>query len=521
MPLVKLLLFLTGRVFSRPQASQCDPIFDTCSEPLICDEEDIFHPCHDTSTKSAVICDEEDIFCEGPTTSRIVPTTTKSTVSKICIDKVNEIDDAHIVGDLRQAFNVCDKQSTCVTYKDEGYRCAPSWTCRNNTIITDGIGIIDVRSDDFLCGQTTGTLDASDSKCEKIDYVCCKHPDLKATNCRRPNLNNNPEFAQCGRSSARLKITGQKAEDRNAQPGEFPHMCVIYRYKGYQRVFIGGASLIARNKVLTVANKYIARRAGGEDWKDQISDFYIRCGEHSVKNEIELLEPQESQVARITIHPQYDKRRLYYDLAILHTSQNFVYQEHIGPVCLPEPLQNFDNQRACWSSGWGADDFNSASIHGDFLKKVQMPVIPSSECEIRTSSSEFYTNKPSFRVHKSWLCIGGEEGSDTCKGDGGSPHVCKNKRDRWVQVGAVSWGKGCGTTIPSLYSSVPAAMCWIDWVMSCIPLAEYDIDNNFVDDQDIRDGTSVESKNKLSSRHCEEWLQSNPKLYERCEVIYK
>ena len=41
-----------------------------------------------------------------------------------------------------------------------------------------------------------------------------------------------------------------------AQLAEFPHMCVLFRMEGRQRVYVGGASLIARNKVnrLMVAN---------------------------------------------------------------------------------------------------------------------------------------------------------------------------------------------------------------------------------------------------------------------------
>ena len=412
------------------------------------------------------------------TTSATTTTTTEKETR--CFDSTNEIDDAIIVGDLRQAFNDCDHESTCDKYHKAGYRCAPSWTCHNNTIITDGVGLIDVRSDDFLCSKTSGILDASDGKCKKIDHVCCKHPNLGASKCppiiKPAKKGEEISFAQCGRSSSELKITGQDEKYLNAQHGEFPHMCVIYRLEQGQKVYIGGASLIARNKVITIAHKfYIVTNSRTADWRDQPSEFYIRCGEHNVKNEVELVESQESQVEEIIIHPQYEARRNWNNLAILRTKQNFVYQDHIGPVCLPKPFQNFGNQRNCWSSGWGADAYDSYALYSDFLKKVQMPVVPTSECETRMRSTERFKKKAGFRIHNSWLCIGGEKGSDTCKGDGGSPHVCKTSKNRWVQVGAVAWEVGCGEEVPSVYSSVPAAMCWIDWVMSCVPITEYDI----------------------------------------------
>ena len=39
---------------------------------------------------------------------------------------------------------------------------------------------------------------------------------------------------------------------------------------------------------------------------------------------------------------------------------------------------------------------------------------------------------------------------------------------RLVQLGVVAWGIGCGMAgLPSVYSSVASARCWLDQVMSC------------------------------------------------------
>ena len=71
-----------------------------------------------------------------------------------------------------------------------------------------------------------------------------------------------------------------------------------------------------------------------------------------------------------------------------------------------------------------------------------------------------------------------------------------------------------------MYSSIPAAMCWIDWVVSCVPIAKYDIDNTFVEDLDIR-GTSVDSVNALKTSECGQWMQNNFDLLDICEVTYQ
>ena len=95
------------------------------------------------------------------------------------------------------------------------------------------------------------------------------------------------------------------------------------------------------------------------DYRDQISQFYVRCGEHNVKAEDKLLEHQETKVIAIRFHPDYNNKRVTDNLAILITEDNFVYQEPIGPVCLPQPGENFDGQTECWSSGWGADAYGN------------------------------------------------------------------------------------------------------------------------------------------------------------------
>ena len=54
------------------------------------------------------------------------------------------------------------------------------------------------------------------------------------------------------------------------------------------------------------------------------------------------------------------------------------------------------------------------------------------------------------------------------QGDGGSPLVCPmiNDRSRYVQVGIVSWGIGCGENdIPGVYADVTTARAWIDQTM--------------------------------------------------------
>ena len=118
----------------------------------------------------------------------------------------------------------------------------------------------------------------------------------------------------------------------------------------------------------------------------------MRCGEYNVKSESPVYQAQESDVAEIYYHPQYQPRTVKNNLAVLRTKENFIYQEHVSPVCLPRsystssltlsstiystlslvslssslqyitcsrPNEEFQAQKGqeCWSSGWGSDSF--------------------------------------------------------------------------------------------------------------------------------------------------------------------
>ena len=90
---------------------------------------------------------------------------------------------------------------------------------------------------------------------------------------------------------------------------------------------------------------------------------------------------------------------------------------------------------------------------------------------------------------------------------------------RAFQVGAVAWGIGCGDQIPSIYSNVAGSMCWVDWIMSCVPLSDYYIDDSFAGD--LRGTGSFKSFNKFTSDQCESWLRNKAELKEQCNIAYE
>jgi len=435
-------------------------------------------------------------------------------------------------------------ERTCADYFDFGYRCVVNYICRGDTINTKGSDLLDVRSgdDDECCIEPHGTIDLGDLKCPKRGEVCCKHPDYSRKACginsgcsggdSEVERSKEADYSRCGRivgNNTNIKVTlnGEEVAKDIAQPGEFPHMCLLFAKEGKKNAYIGGASLIARNKVLTVAHKFLVTKGGKETNLLNRKNIYVRCGEHDVKLKDAFTEYQESRVSKVHVHPDYSPTRLMNNIAILETEKNFIYQKHVGPVCLPEPGKTFEGSEECWSTGWGANSANeTVAEYSDLLKKVKLHV------EDREDCSNTWNNLPRFKskrftLRDSWMCIGGrkksgeQSGEDTCQGDGGSPHVCKVK-DQWVQVGAVAFSIGCGDGIPAIYSSVSDGMCWIDYIMTCVSLSRVNVNES--DYTDALDTRTINMKrisvNQVRETDCRRWLDRHPALKSKCDIEY-
>jgi len=220
-----------------------------------------------------------------------------------------------------------------------------------------------------------------------------------------------------------------------------------------------GGSLIAPDTILTAAHCV-------DKFRQNPASLKIRCGEWDTQDENEPRPHQDRYVTDLDIHPAFNGKNLANDWALLYTAQPFQLQEHIDTICLPQPGEQFAGD-TCFATGWGKDKFGAAGQYQVVLKELDLPVVRHDQCEAKLRTTRLGRR---FQLDDSFICAGGEDGKDTCKGDGGSPLVCASKYDpyTYVQAGVVAWGIGCGEdNVPGVYASVPEAVCWIDYAMSC------------------------------------------------------
>lgn len=179
----------------------------------------------------------------------------------------------------------------------------------------------------------------------------------------------------------------------------------------------------------------------------------IATGLESFQN-ININKSDERNVAKIIKHPSFYSGGLHNDVAVLILDKDFSFDNsNLNAICLPKFNQTFDGQR-CIATGWG-ENLNLESVP---LKKVDVPIVSSAKCENLLRKTRLGDR---FKLHESFICAGGEEGKDTCKGDGGGPLMCLDDY-KFVLAGIVSWGVECGVIDrPGLYTNVGLFVDWI------------------------------------------------------------
>lgn len=102
--------------------------------------------------------------------------------------------------------------------------------------------------------------------------------------------------------------------------------------------------------------------------------------------------------------------------------------------------------------GWGQTGEGSGGQQR-YLRAATVPLVGDGACGFTYRRAGLPFIAPEM------LCAGDlrHGGVDACQGDSGGPLVRRDRRGRWVQVGIVSWGYGCGRAgFPGVYTQLSA-----------------------------------------------------------------
>ncbi|KRT86665.1 Trypsin [Oryctes borbonicus] len=230
-----------------------------------------------------------------------------------------------------------------------------------------------------------------------------------------------------------------KPEDSKTQAQRWPWIAALYFKDVTYEQFCGG-SLITDRHVLTASHCLEGLKA---------SDIRVRLGEYDFTKTNET-RSQDFSISEIIMHEDYSTLTYENDVAIVKLSKPTIFNSYIWPVCLPPTNDKFEGKTAV-VAGWGQIRYQGYT--SELLLEATIPIWYQKECVAAFAQ----------RITDNMICAAAYEGGvDSCKGDSGGPLLHQLDNERWVVIGIVSWGIGCGNKgKPGLYTRVNNYIPWI------------------------------------------------------------
>ncbi|XP_044746619.1 phenoloxidase-activating factor 3-like [Coccinella septempunctata] len=294
-------------------------------------------------------------------------------------------------------------------------------------------------------------------KTENVEQTVEERDNYPVIRRRKPFKEN------CGLTFADNKVTGGKV----AEIGQFPWMALLAFRQAAQPdpQFLCGGSLITTRHVLTAAHCIIENRP--------LELVFVRLGEYNLSTGRDCVSFGDDRiicadqhvdvpVEQVTVHPEYNRRTLKNDIALIRLRYEVRETDYVRAICLP-----FDKN---WSysdltaqnftvSGWGKTQ--SGNLFGsDILQFAKVTTWDQHKC----NSSIPTQVKP---LSDTQICANGQNTEDACKGDSGGPlmniTLDKSLEVRHIQFGIVSFGTAtCGDkNLPTIYTRVDKYLKWI------------------------------------------------------------
>ncbi|XP_011180759.2 trypsin-1 [Zeugodacus cucurbitae] len=166
------------------------------------------------------------------------------------------------------------------------------------------------------------------------------------------------------------------------------------------------------------------------------------------------------EIEEVIEHPNYEYPNVYNDIAIIRLRKVFHGNPfHDEPACLWSDRSSKHNVTAI---GYGDTQF--AGVSSPLLLKTKLTTVENSECKLHYEPDSDVLSDGIIRTQ---ICAKDHEKlRDTCQGDSGGPLIkLKNVEDLKTMsyiVGITSFGIGCGTGTPGIYTRIAAYIDWIE-----------------------------------------------------------
>ncbi|WP_166434058.1 S1 family serine peptidase [Roseovarius spongiae] len=227
-----------------------------------------------------------------------------------------------------------------------------------------------------------------------------------------------------------------------AKASDWPFIVALY-HTGAKAQYCGG-SLISQDWVLTAAHCW----GDGNDPAQSVVARAARDG---------TLDPEARGIAKLIVHPGYDAQDAnLHDVALLKLSSPFdIPNSQLAILPTKKVEAKLAPTRTCSEvAGWGALEFGAGS-GSKYLMSVNVRQLPTEVCQ-----KGYQGIRPGNGPH---LCAGYEEGGkDSCQGDSGGPLIVRDGPTGYLQVGVVSFGRGCAWEgFPGVYARTSDHRDWI------------------------------------------------------------
>ncbi|XP_050350994.1 serine protease persephone-like [Nymphalis io] len=233
--------------------------------------------------------------------------------------------------------------------------------------------------------------------------------------------------------------------------GEFPHMVALgYEMNdGYK--FICGGSLVSTSFVITAAHCL--------DNLERIEPSIVRAGVIEIGG-TEFNKETDIRIKEIIKHPAYIRSAKYHDLALLRLERPFEVSVNLNAICLYTNKE--EPSVALTVTGWGTTSI-SRDLKSSKLLKADVFVVPTNTCK---KSYQNWLKLPREIIDEQ-ICAGDPKGfHDACQGDSGGPLQGLTDSDGYYRlVGVISFGRGCGSTLPGVYTRITKYLDWIESVV--------------------------------------------------------